>query len=431
MKGIDNMANQDLFFDITKQGTEQEKQQYIISRVGDGGLKAITITVWSNGKPYNLTDLTPVFEGVKPDGEKIIDTTGGIVLDPRNGVFRYVFPQQASTAEGKYEQAFFKLKRGEQTDSTLEVQITVLKNRVEFGINSESYFTEYQKILNKLTEVVEGGIEKLNEKTSLTEEKIDGQASVAKALKLQLDTIKSAIESSELISKGDFKTLTDGLNEQVNSFIETVETKQTKMQSQVEKLQERKFEAGVEPGVLKNVSSITKSNTYYYNDSTKELPTRNDNNANGFIQSFMKDANNGMITILGTGYAIEKYKGKLYNRWVTSVPVRLWTGNAKKGSTIKLRGNVHKFSELILHVGYYSKRNAVETVTIPNNGNKFYLNTCGLIANNGKFKNGLLEEITILVKDDTHLAIESTLITKGNEDATDSDAYITAVYGVN
>ena len=34
------MANQDLFFDITKQGTEQEKQQYIISRVGDGGLKS-------------------------------------------------------------------------------------------------------------------------------------------------------------------------------------------------------------------------------------------------------------------------------------------------------------------------------------------------------------------------------------------------------
>ena len=66
------MANQDLFFDITKQGTEQEKQQYIISRVGDGGLKAITITVYSNGRPYNITDLTPVFEGVKPDGSVLL-----------------------------------------------------------------------------------------------------------------------------------------------------------------------------------------------------------------------------------------------------------------------------------------------------------------------------------------------------------------------
>ena len=77
------MANQELTFDITKLGTQQEKQQYIVSRVGDGGLKAITISVTSNGTPYNITDLEPIFEGIKPDGEHIIDTTGGTVLDPK------------------------------------------------------------------------------------------------------------------------------------------------------------------------------------------------------------------------------------------------------------------------------------------------------------------------------------------------------------
>ncbi|HDV6056167.1 TPA: BppU family phage baseplate upper protein, partial [Staphylococcus pseudintermedius] len=113
------MANQDLMFDITKQGVEQEKQQYIISRVGDGGLKAVTVKVLSNGTPYNLMGLTPVFEGVKSDDTRIIDTQGATVLDAVNGVFRYIFPRQASTAEGEYQQAFFKLKRGEQTDSTM------------------------------------------------------------------------------------------------------------------------------------------------------------------------------------------------------------------------------------------------------------------------------------------------------------------------
>ncbi|MDU6596661.1 MAG: phage baseplate upper protein, partial [Veillonella sp.] len=157
------MANQDLFFDITKLGTEQEQQQYIVSRVGDGGLKAITITVYSNGRPYNLTGLTPVFEGVKPDGERIIDTNGGLVLDARNGVFRYILPQQASTAEGEFQQAFFKLKRGGQTDSTLEIKIKVLKNKVEFGINSESYFTEYQNELNRLRTTVNQGIDDLTQ----------------------------------------------------------------------------------------------------------------------------------------------------------------------------------------------------------------------------------------------------------------------------
>ena len=149
------MANQELSFDITKLGNQQEKQQYIVSRVGDGGLKAITISVTSNGTPYNITDLTPIFEGVKPDGERIIDTTGGIVLNAKGGIFRYILPQQASTAEGDYQQAFFKLKRGEQTDSTIEVQMRVLKNKVEFGINSESYFTEYQKELERLRKTVE------------------------------------------------------------------------------------------------------------------------------------------------------------------------------------------------------------------------------------------------------------------------------------
>ena len=122
------MANQDLFFDITKQGTEQEKQQYIISRVGDGGLKAITITVYSNGRPYNITDLTPVFEGVKPDGERIIDTTGGLVLDPRNGVFRYILPQQASTAEGDYQQ-------GWTLEECLQYAYDEIKNRKGKTIN--------------------------------------------------------------------------------------------------------------------------------------------------------------------------------------------------------------------------------------------------------------------------------------------------------
>ena len=35
------MANQELSFDITKLGNQQEKQQYIVSRVGDGGLKLL------------------------------------------------------------------------------------------------------------------------------------------------------------------------------------------------------------------------------------------------------------------------------------------------------------------------------------------------------------------------------------------------------
>lgn len=425
------MANQDLFFDITKQGSEQEKQQYIVSRVGDGGLKAITITVWSNGRPYNLTDLTPVFEGVKPDGERIIDTTGSIVLDPKNGVFRYVFPQQASTAEGQYQQAFFKLMRGEQTDSTLEININVLKNRVEFGVNSESYFTEYQKELERLRIVVTEGIQSLESLAEGTKTKISTQAETAKALDLQLKTLQSAISSNELVTKRDFEAMTTEIREQVNTFLSSIDTVKQSIERKVDAFDQTKMDANVIPGTLDDVANITKTGLYYFDSSTLNIPTRNTNNANGYIQAIMKDTENGMITMLGSGFAIEKYRGKLHGRWVTSVPVKLWDGKAKKGSTMTMRGSIRQFGELRFKVGFYSDRNATRTSEIVSDGQTIYLNQAGLRVSGNGFKNGHLEEIGILIKDETHLVVSKTLIATGDADAVDSDAYISAVYGLN
>lgn len=424
------MSNQDLFFDITKQGTEQEKQQYIISRVGDGGLKAITITVWSNGRPYNLTDLTPVFEGVKPDGEKIIDTTGGIVLDPRNGVFRYVFPQQASTAEGEYQQAFFKLKRGEQTDSTLEVKVTVLKNRVEFGINSESYFTEYQKELERLRTVVTEGISRLEEQAENTKTKITTQVETAKALDLQLKALQSSISSNELVTKGEFQNLTGNIQEQVNTFLSSIDTVKQSIERKVDAFDRTKMDANLIPGTLDDVANITKTGLYYFDSSTLNIPTRNTNNANGYIQAIMKDAENGMIIMLGSGFSIEKYRGHLHGRWVTSIPVKLWEGNAKKGSTIVMKGSIRQFGELRFKVGFYSNRNATRISSLVENGETIYLNQSGLRLTDGKLKNGHMEEINVKVIDDTHLLIEKTLIATGDANAVDSDAYILGIYGI-
>lgn len=62
---------------------------------------------------------------------------------------------------------------------------------------------------------------------------------------------------------------------------------------------------GVKPGVLDDVANITKSGIYYFDSTTKNLPTRNSNNENGYIEAVMKDVNNGMLSMLGTGYAIE------------------------------------------------------------------------------------------------------------------------------
>ena len=109
----------------------------------------MTVSVISNGTPYDLTGKTVSFEGLKPDGTHIIDTNGGIVLNAQGGIFRYVFPYQAF-AYGEYEQAFFKVSRDSQTDTTLEFKIKVLENKVEMGINSASFISDFENLKTQL-----------------------------------------------------------------------------------------------------------------------------------------------------------------------------------------------------------------------------------------------------------------------------------------
>ena len=199
------MANQDLFFDITKVPELQVKQQAIYGRVGDGGLKATTVKLVSNGPDYDLTGLTPVFEGVKPDGTHIIDTTGGTILDPQGGVFRYVFPTAAFSAKGDYAQAFFKLMRGDQVDSTVEITIHVAANLVEMGINSDHFITEYSKMLAELDAQAE------NFKKELIQKHTDWNNSIAEALAkmgelaAKQDTLETRLNANDVISHSDLE----------------------------------------------------------------------------------------------------------------------------------------------------------------------------------------------------------------------------------
>nr|DAZ23503.1 MAG TPA: distal tail protein [Caudoviricetes sp.] len=424
------MANQDLFYDITKQGTQQEKQQYLITRVGDGGLKTVTIVVWSNGYPYNLTGLTPVFEGVKPDGTKIIDTKGAIVLDAKNGVFRYTFPQQASTAEGEYQQAFFKLKRGEQTDSTLEIRINVLPNYVEFGINSENYFTEYQKELDRLRSTVESGIEELKSKAEATGSKIDSQVETAKALKLQLDLLQEAVKSNKLITRDELDNNIGTLSNQVAAFTDAINGIRQSVAKNVQDIAEAKLDNKPLPGVLSDVSTITKSGFYYFDSTTQNMPYRNSGNSNGYIQALMKDENNGMFSILGTGMSIEKYKGNLFGRWKSALPILLWSGRAGKEAVINCNDSVHNYGQLIINITFSTNRHETKFITVPDNGETLYFNNIGLRSNDGGFKNGYLDEIAVLFKDDKRINVIRALVSTDEGQAVDSDSAITAIWGI-
>lgn len=193
------MANQELVYEITKQQNLQPAQQAIYARVGDGGLKIVTVQLKSNNYPYDLTGKNVAFEGVKPDGTRIIDTSGGIVLDPQGGIFRYAFPAQTFTARGQFQQAFFKVMLGDKVDTTIDVMVNVSPNLVEFGINSESYLSEYEQLISELKD---------KQQTFLTD--LGQQADLSKAqlqnISDRLDNIKIQLATSDVVSKIEFNT---------------------------------------------------------------------------------------------------------------------------------------------------------------------------------------------------------------------------------
>ncbi|CAC5919892.1 phage baseplate upper protein [Staphylococcus aureus] len=464
------MANQDLFFDITKQFEDQANQQLVVGRVGDGALKAVTVTLVSNGTRYNIEGLSVIFEGIKPDGTRIIDKSGATILDAKNGEFRYVFPRQAFSADAEYEQAFFKLMRDEQVDSTLEFKIKIKKNKVELNINSTDYITEVEQLIAKLKHDFDAFVsEKLNIIEPL-ETKINAYFDAADAIQKSINALnqvaltkqwinveefneyKNTVINDRVHAIQDLETKFQQLKNSMNiytendehgmSFIDGYNHAYTSLKSMqlshqkklvaLENLINSTSRSGlqVNSNVLDDVNNIRESGIYWFDSSTRNIPVRNGNNSNGYIEAIMKDPDNGMFTILGADISIEKWQGQLHQRWRSSQPILLWEGTAKKGSVMELRDNIHNYMKLIINISFYTDKNATRFVSVPANNERIYLNQSGLRLTQGNLKNGNLEEIGILVQDDTHLNLYKTQMATDNENAVDSEAAITAVYGI-
>ena len=189
------MSNQYLSFDVTKQSTPQ---QLITGRQGDSQLKFVSVLLWDGDKniPYDLTGKQIAFEALKPDGTHIVDYAGVTILDAPHGLFRYSFNEQVFAVAGKIQQAFFKITHTDKddqviADSTLEINIHILENRVEFGIDSTNYLSEYDDLIAQVKQ-------KFDDYTATVQDSIDK----ATALHDQI------IEYTDLINQNQVVTLT-------------------------------------------------------------------------------------------------------------------------------------------------------------------------------------------------------------------------------
>ncbi|WP_330937753.1 BppU family phage baseplate upper protein [Bacillus amyloliquefaciens] len=427
------MANQDLVFDISKAHLEQINQQLIIGRVGDGGLKAVTVSVISNGTPYDLTGKTVSFEGLKPDGTHIIDTNGGIVLNAQGGIFRYVFPYQAFAAMGEYEQAFFKVSRDSQTDTTLEFKIKVLENKVEMGINSVSFISDFENLKAQLKQAYEDFLEQIKSDQDATQNIIEGTKTTIQSLQEQLNTLNTKIQNSDIVTTGQYNNDMKTLNDQISQFNSTVDNIQKTVDSDLAEMKQKVDTAVADkmdkkPVVLANVQDIISTGVYWYDTNTKNLPPKlNSDNANGFIFAVFSDQDNGLVTLQGSDWHIEKYQGA-YRNWVSKSPVLLFSGSAKAGDTIKLAADISNFSYFLFEVHFKTDYYHVSTQRPVPVDTVFYINNAGLKSNG---KGMYQDEIRLKYTDGKTLVVTECLsLDTEKMEISNPEIYISSIKGV-
>lgn len=171
---------------------------------------------WDGEKniPYDLTGKQVVFEALKPDGTHIVDTAGITILNATGGLARYSFNEQVFAVAGTMQQAFFKITQTDNqnnviTDSTLEINIRVLENRVEFGINSKDYLSEYDDLIAKVEK-------KFDDYAATVQDSIDK----AQALHEKIVEYTNLINSNGVIKKTEFGDITQLKQPEGNTVVD-------------------------------------------------------------------------------------------------------------------------------------------------------------------------------------------------------------------
>lgn len=207
-----------------------DPNNWIQGRQYDGGLRIVVVNVRDGATPIDLTGATIQFQGLMSDGKtRIIDGKHGTVLSPTAGQFRFEFPYAAYALYGSYKQAFFKIVRDGKSVATLEFTFDVLVNLVEDGIQALDYLTPMQDLLIKMNELVDGADAELAGLVAKWQQQVSGiitdlnadYASIqttVNALTTKLDLLSEKIESSDLMTNGDFKKEVVKIDEQFASI---------------------------------------------------------------------------------------------------------------------------------------------------------------------------------------------------------------------
>lgn len=88
---------------------------------------------------------------------------------------------------------------GDNVDTTIDVVVDVSPNLVEFGINSESYLSEYEQLISELKDKQQAFLTDLGQQADLSKTQLQNISD-------RLDNIKTQLATSDVVSKTDFNT---------------------------------------------------------------------------------------------------------------------------------------------------------------------------------------------------------------------------------
>lgn len=106
--------------------TKSEFQNPMVQlRQGDGNYQSLSVTVTSNGEPFDLTGWTTTFMGTTAGGFKIVDTAS-TVTNALQGQFTYTPPKSWGQDQGEFKNAYFKFTKSDETASGASFRVNVL-----------------------------------------------------------------------------------------------------------------------------------------------------------------------------------------------------------------------------------------------------------------------------------------------------------------
>ncbi|WP_167804107.1 BppU family phage baseplate upper protein [Limosilactobacillus fermentum] len=181
-------------------------------RVGD---TRASVDLWfkRNGLPLDLTNCDVNFSGVDPNGKRFhavgwasTDRPGA---DIQAGRVNYYFPAGMFQVEGHWslDSTFFSIDDGKGKVSTINVDLNVLPNQVEMGINVEPFETDLDRALTQFKQYMAGKEEDIED--AVKEIKAMNNAIVA--LNSSIDTYTNLINTKAVPTRAEMQTYVKNL----------------------------------------------------------------------------------------------------------------------------------------------------------------------------------------------------------------------------